>query len=122
MFHNYFSQISGLNLAGIFFYQKPALSWASVWRKIGGSPTNCRGGTCRLGRALHEPMQKVKVKIFSVPFYVVMKDKTCIKTVLCKNCVKFDPRPPCISFKYETLNFTHVKCAYMLNNVILFIS
>src|SRR6218665_869385 len=64
-------------------------------------------------------MQKIKVKFFEVhSFHVVMKDKTYIKTVLCKNCVKFDPaHHVCISFKYETLNFTHVKCAYRLGNL-----
>src|SRR6218665_1992602 len=41
--------------------------------------------------------KKIKAKIFKVqPFQIVMQDKTCTKTVLCKNCVKFDLCPPCL--------------------------
>ena len=52
------------------------------------------------------------------PSMLWCKIKPAQKTVLCKNCVKFDPaHHVCISFKYETLNFTHVKCAYRLGNL-----
>src|SRR6218665_2740778 len=56
-----------------------------------------RKALCLLSLLGHCMNQCKKVKILKVhPFHDVLQVKTCIKTVLRKNCVKFDPSPPCL--------------------------